>query len=137
MKNIFLILSFITLFIFSCNSGKSPITQKDTQVTTQKNDTIHLKNDELEYDIIIIEPGFYDWLATQPPKGHYGLDFLENRNRLWVSEFNRRVHDPKYPKTLYDQEINYNPTVNYGLDVNYLLYNYLKYFQEKYHQKLF
>lgn len=137
MKNIIVLLSGITLFIFGCQSGKSPIKQNKQQVTTQVKDTIHLKNEDLEYDIIIIEPGFYDWLATQPPKGHYGIEFLENRNRLWVAAYNRRVHDPSYPRTLYGQEINYDPSVHYGLEVNYLLYNYLKYFQEKYHQKLF
>ena len=135
MKSVFIFLTIIATFIYSCNSGKSSIKNKedDSYVVS---DTIHLKNDKLEYDIIIIEPGFESWLVTQQPRGYYGITFLENRNRLWVGEYNRRVLDSRYSKQLYEQEINYDPTIHYGLEVNYLLYNYLKYFQQKYKQKL-
>ncbi len=135
MKSVFIFLSILAIFIYSCNSGK-PLIKNQEDNSSVVSDTIHLKNDKLEYDIIIIEPGFQNWLATQPPRGYYGITFLENRNRLWVGEYNRRVLDTKYSKQLYEQEINYDPTIHYGLEVNYLLYNYLKYFQKKYKQKL-
>ena len=135
MKGLFIFLTFLATFIFSCNSGKSSVSNKEDN-NLVINDTIHIKNKKLEYDIIIIEPGFQDWLATQPPKGYYDITFLENRNRLWVGEYNRRVLDYRYSKQLYEQEINYDPSVHYGMEVNYLLYNYLKYFQQKYKQKL-
>ncbi len=136
MKRLILLLSIIGVFVYGCNTGKSPVKNNSEDNSLVKNDTIHLKNDELEYDIIIIEPGFESWLVTQPPKGYYGLSYLENRNRLWVAEYNRRVLDIRFPKSLYEQEINYDPSIHYGLDVNYLLFNYLTYFQEKYKQKL-
>ena len=136
MKQTFILILLVGVFILSCNSGKNTVKNTTKDDTAVASDTIHLKNDELEYDIIIIEPGFETWVATQPPKGYYGISMLENRNRLWVAEYNRRVLDTRYSKKLYEQEINYDPAIHYGLDVNYLLYNYLKYFQKKYKQKL-
>ena len=127
----------LALVLFSCESGKSTI-KGNTVASSQtvKNDTISIANDELEYEIIIIEPGFNSWLATQPPRNFNGILYLENRNRRYVLEYNRRVNDLKYSRRLYTQEIDYDPTIRYGLEVNYLLYNYFKFFEQQYKQKL-
>ncbi len=109
----------------------------DTNTQIVKNDTIHIVNKELEYEIIIIEPGFYSWLVTQPPRSFYGISYLEGRNRLYVSEYNRRVRDLHYSRIIYQQQIDYEPTVHYGLEVNYLLYNYFKFFEKTYNQKIY
>ena len=136
MKKILIYISIIGIFFYGCNSSITTIKNtREESITLVKNDTIHLKNDQLEYDIIIFEPGFENWLLTQPPKGYFGIEYLENKNRFWVAEYNRRVYDLKYSRKLYEQEINYDPNIHYGLEVNYLLYNYLKYFQEKFKQK--
>lgn len=109
----------------------------DTNAQIVKNDTIHIVNKELEYEIIIIEPGFYSWLVTQPPRSFYGISYLEGRNRLYVSGYNRRVRDLQYSRIIYPQQIDYEPTVHYGLEVNYLLYNYFKFFEKTYNQKIY
>lgn len=132
MKYILSIAVF-SLFIFSCDSTKKTVS---TEEDTTYSDTVRIANDSIEYEIIIIEPGFNAWLVTQPPKGYYGLNYLETRNRIYVSEYNRRVYEPGYNKDLYVQEINYDPSISYGLEVNYLLFNYFKYFEETYNQKL-
>ena len=135
MKNLAILLVFFTLF-YSCNSNKTTLKGTSSEIQNSiKNDTIRIANDDLEYEIIIIEPGFDAWLATQPPMGHYGISFLENRNRRFVLSFNDRVNNDK-SRLLYEQEINYNYTIHYGLEVNYLLYNYFLYFQKTYQQKL-
>jgi len=137
----FIISLVLSMSLVSCNSTK-PLLVEDTskeiistETTFVKNDTIRIANDELEYEIIIIEPGFEAWLVTQPPKGHYGINYLENRNRRFVLTFNDRVYRDK-SRMLYEQEINYDPTTHYGLEVNYLLYNYFLFFQKTYQQKL-
>jgi len=129
-----IILFIVALGFYSCDSGKSTIKGNNTPLA--KNDTIRIANDSLEYEILIIEPGFDSWIATQPPKGYYGLTFLESKNRNFVSEYNNRVRNPQqYSTLLYSQEINYDLGTSYGLEVNYLLYNYFVYFQQKYKQK--
>ena len=37
---------------------------------------------------------------------------------------------------LYDNYIDYNPDADYGMDLNYRLYYYFKYFEETNHVKL-
>jgi len=127
----------LSLALYSCESGKSTIKgNSDTSSQIVKNDTIHIANDELEYEILIIEPGFNSWLITQPPRSYQSISYLENKNRLFVYEYNRRVTNFGYSKRFYTQEIDYDPTIHYGLEVNYLLYNYFKYFEYRYKQNL-
>ncbi|RMA64498.1 DUF6146 family protein [Ulvibacter antarcticus] len=130
-------LLIVAMSIYSCDSGKSTVKGSDTiNSNTAVNDTVRIANDSLEYEILIIEPGFNSWLVTQPPKGHYGLTFLESKNRNFVIEYNNRVRNPQqYSTILYPQEINYNTGTNYGLEVNYMLYNYFVYYQQRYKQK--
>ena len=133
MKYILVILVAIVGF-YSCDSSKSAM--KGTSDAVTANDTIRIANDSLEYEILIIEPGFNTWILTQPPKGYYGIPFLESRNRNFVYEYNNRVLNPQRHSTiLYPMQINYDMGTHYGLEVNYMLYNYFLYFQQKYKQK--
>ncbi|SRX56003.1 DUF6146 family protein [Aequorivita sp. CIP111184] len=133
MKNFLLILA-LSVLIYSCGTGNSAM--NDSSSETVKNDTIRIANDSLEYEILIIEPGFESWLISQPPRGFYGQSLLESKNRLFVSEYNNRVLQPaRYSRNLYTEQINYDSSVDYGYEVNYLLYNYFVYFQDKYNQK--
>ncbi len=133
MKYLFTILIFAVL-VMGCDTTKSTVETGSTDVALS--DTVVIANESIEYEIIIIEPGFNTWLVTQPPKGYYGLSYLESRNQIYVTEYNYRVYAPGFDKKLYIQEINYDPTISYGLEVNYLLYNYFKFFEETYNQKL-
>ncbi len=130
-----LTLSLAALLIFSCDGYKAPAS--GTNSNGQESDTVRIANDSLDYEIIIIEPGFYNWLVTQFPEDYYTLSFLENRNLFYVQEYNRRVINPnQYDSQLYLWQIDYQPNVKYGKEVNYLLYNWFVYFQRTYKQKL-
>jgi len=134
MKNLLLIAAFCVA-LYSCGTGNETMKNTSGNSNTEK-DTIRIANDSLEYEIMIIEPGFESWLATQPPRGFYGQSLLESKNYSFVSEYNNRVLQPaKYSHNLYAEQINYDPALDYGYEVNYLLYNYFIYFQEKYNQK--
>ncbi|TYP74979.1 hypothetical protein BD809_10341 [Aquimarina intermedia] len=101
-------------------------------------DTVRIANDSLEYEIIIIEPGFNAWLVTQRPRGFYTEQFLETRNRRNVIDYNQRVRQPfRYDPNIYMQEINYEPTIHYGYEVNYLLYHYFLFLEQRYNQRFF
>lgn len=105
---------------------------------SEEEEPVEIKDDESEYEIIIIEPGFNNWLLSiARPEGYYSQPFLENRNMLYVMEWNRRVLQPmRYSPNLYEMQINYDPGIDYGYEVNYKLYNYFIYFQRKYKQRL-
>ncbi len=125
----------LALIIISCAT-----TQNKSDSSTQPknpNDTIRIANDSLEYEILIIEPGFNNWLVSQPPRGFYGQPYLEIRNKIMVTNYNNRVLQPsRYNPNIYLQQINYDHFTDYGYEVNYLLYNWFEFFQERYNQKL-
>ncbi len=136
MKNWFLIL-LICFGIYSCKTSyKKTATSIEDNLKAQ--DTVRIANDELEYEILIIEPGFNFWLESRAkPEGYYSQHFLENRNRLFVSEWNNRVLQPqRYNPNLYEMQIDYQAHIDYGYEVNYKLYNYFIYFQLHYKQQL-
>ncbi len=99
---------------------------------------VEIADDDTEYEIIIIEPGFYTWLnSIARPEGYYSQSFLENRNAIMVVTWNQRVLQPqRWNPNLYEMQINYDPSIDYGYEVNYKLYNYFIYFQRKYNQRL-
>lgn len=140
MKNI-LPLLIICGFIIACNSTK-PVTsnknQSEQELAKFDNDTVTIENDELEYEITIIEPGFNVWLLSRArPEGFYSQSFLENRNRIYVIEWNQRVLQPqRFNPNLYELRIDYQPNIDYGYEVNYKLYNYFIFFQITYNQRL-
>lgn len=132
---------FIGICIFalvSCHFDKNIVPKKKSNVALKNTDTLRIANDSLEYEVIIIEPGFNGWLASQArPRGFYSESYLENKNQIYVSVWNNRVMQPQYynPR-LYEMQIDYNPSIHYGYEVNYLIYNYFIYFQITYKQAL-
>lgn len=136
MKNWLLIL-LICFGIYSCKTSyKKTTTSIEDNLKAQ--DTVRIANDELEYEILIIEPGFNFWLESiAKPEGYYSQGFLESRNILYVTEWNNRVFQPqRYDPRLYELSIDYNHSIDYGYEVNYKLYYYFIYFQLHYKQQL-
>jgi len=138
MKNSLYIIVFIFCVLLGCTGSKSGFTNKNKPSGT-KNDTVRIANEELNYQVIIIDPGFETWLNTKAyPRNYHSQTYMENKNAIYVSEWNLRVLQPQqYDPNLYEMRINYDSTVDYGYEVNYLIYNYMIYFQNTYKQKLF
>jgi len=134
MKTTFYIIVLLAI-ITGCNSFQQPIASNRSQ--TINVDTLRIANDSLEYEVIIIEPGFYGWLATQPQRGHFAQSTLEIKNGFYVREYNLRVNNPQqFDPNLYQLRIDYNRNIDYGYEVNYLLYNYFLFFEKRYAQNL-
>ena len=138
MKNSYYIIIVLFCVILGCTTSKSTLPSTEKSVAAQ-GDTVRIANDALEYEVIIIDPGFSSWLASRAyPRGYHSQSFLENKNQLYVSEWNNRVMQPqRYDPNLYEMTINYDRNTDYGYEVNYLIYNYMIYFQNTYKQKLF
>ncbi len=128
-----LFLSIIGSMIWACSS--SPM--KNTS-NTPKEEPVVIANDSLEYEIIIIDPGFTTFLnSIAKPEGFYSQQYLENKNRLYVTTWNYRAQNPlQFNSTVYENVIDYNPNINYGYEVNYKLFNYFEFAQRKYRMSL-
>ena len=136
MKTILFVL-VISLLIFSCKSSDKTTSNIDELSTDAQIDTIRIENEALEYKIIIIEIGFDPWLRTQKPMTYYTDSYLATRNKFLVNEWNRRVYLPGvYNSQIYSQFIDYEPSIDYGLEVNYMLFMYFEFIRDKYKQKL-
>ena len=129
-----LLLMLVIILLASCGGSKNA-QRKDSSSVAK--DTIRIANDSLEYEIIIIELGFNSWLATQPPRGYYSQGSMDISNDFKVNEYNLRANNPlQYGANLYPFRIDYDRNVDYGYEVTYLLYNYFKFFEQRYNQRL-
>jgi hypothetical protein len=137
-KCISIVILLFTIIACSTASKSNVVTNPVASPKVAVNDTVRIANDSLEYEVIIIDNGFSTWLAsTALPRNYYSLSHLENKNYLYVTEWNNRVLQPqRYNPNLYEMRIDYLPNIHYGYEVNYLIYNYMIYFQNTYKQKL-
>ena len=137
-KSLYLLALILGLILISCTTQKTNITKQENQ-TSSSNDTIKIANDDLEYEVIIIDPGFSTWLNSMAqPRGFYTQSYLETKNQLYVNEWNNRFLQPqRFSRDLYEMSIDYDSNIDYGYEVNYLIYNYMIYFQNNYRQRLF
>ena len=128
-----LYLAFLGLLIYSCSSTKD---RSFENTGAEISDTVRIANDSLEYEIVIIDPGYSYFLhAIAKPEGYYSQSYLENKNQFLVNDYNQRVLQPlAYDSSIYEQQINYDPSIDYGYEVNYKLYNYFVYLAREYGQ---
>ncbi|APZ46368.1 hypothetical protein BW723_08680 [Polaribacter reichenbachii] len=127
-----LVLFAVSVFFWAC--GSSPI----NKTPVQKEEPVVIANDSLEYEITIIDIGFNNFLnSIAKPEGFYSQQYLEARNRAWVVTWNQRARTPnQFNASIYENIIDYQPTVDYGYEVNYKLFNYFLFAQRKYKMNL-
>lgn len=128
MKNIIVLfavcLMSVSAFGFTAKTAFDHAPNTDT-VSIQKGDTT-------EYEVIVIEQGYDSWMATNAkPRWYYTKEYYENRNRFFVIDWNNRVIETM-ARPPFDERIEYNPNIDYGLEVNYKLYWYFKFMEHKY-----
>lgn len=130
LKQLFAICT-ISILIYAC--GSSPVKKETT-----KEEPVVIANDSLEYEIIIIDPGFNLYInSLAQPRGFYSQTYLEARNRVWVINWNQRAQNPnQFNPNIYENVIDYNQNIDYGYEVNYLLFNYFLFAQRKYNMSL-
>ncbi len=125
------------LALSACQSNKSTTSEVRTDGSAAAQDTIRIENEELEYEIIIIDNGFHAWIVTQRPMSYFTQSTLEAKNRRYVMEWNQRASNPTlYNPELYQFLIDYDPKIDYGMEVNYMLYMYFEFCQRKYGLRL-
>lgn len=119
------------LFIIGCGTSNKTTIKNDVNLPEG---AVRIANDTLEYEIIIFDNGFQYYLnAIAKPEWYYTQSYLENKNKFYVTEWNIRARDPlRYNPSIYENQINYDFNIDYGLEVNYKLFNYFKFVEYKY-----
>lgn len=100
-------------------------------------DTLHLakpdpeNNDTIEYELIILDPGFDAWFVkTMRPAGFYSQSYLENWNRILTDQWNALIPAGSRRSCLPETYLNYDTRIDYGIELNHKLFYYFRYIQE-------
>jgi hypothetical protein len=97
MKRIFLLLFALATILIACTATQN--NKKFEKHTKPLNDTIRISNKEVEYEVVIIDPGFASWLNSfARPRNYYSQSYMEARNRMWVMEWKIYASNAIQPK---------------------------------------
>jgi hypothetical protein len=136
MRNLSYIFGLFILgvFLYSCSASST----KKAFNSKGKEEPVVIANDSLEYEIIIFDVGFNYYLRSiARPIGFYSKNYMKNWNIIYVTNWNIRVQNPtRYDANIYANIIEYDPKIDYGLEVNYKLFNYFQFAQRKYRMRL-
>jgi hypothetical protein len=89
-------------------------------------------NDSNQYKLIVFDPEFDVYLANQPSVQFYSENYYKTWNIRYISEWNYR-YISQANTNIYESSINYEPYIDYGLEVEYRLYYFFRFFEHKNH----
>jgi hypothetical protein len=121
----------ITSFMASSCKTMHNAATSSQEVDLVKNDTLP-ERDSTEYELIVMDSKFESWLISQPPAHYYSQQYYENWNQQYVAEWNSRHNNPTRYGNFYQTKIDYNPHIDYGLELNYKLYYYFRFIKKEY-----
>ncbi|MFC2089231.1 DUF6146 family protein [Bacteroidota bacterium] len=99
-------------------------------------DSTVVDTDSAEYELVVLDPGFDSFLFTQPTMDYYSQEYYEHWNFRYVMEWNARHSQLLEYGDMYETYIDYRPDIDYGLELNYKLFYYFRYFENKHRVKL-
>ena len=126
---LFLLLTF-SVSMQSCKTIKKN-SAPNQEVKLLQEDTTSVK-DSTEYELVVLDPGFESYLATQLPPNYHSQQYYESWNQQYVTEWNYRHDNPMRYGDFYETRISYDPQKDYGLQLNYRLYYYFQFIKDKY-----
>lgn len=106
----------------------------NAQEKSQENSGIEVNaNDSIEYELLVFDAGFETYLVTVPySKEFYSNKYYKHWNILYCAEWNRRHQNPLRYGDFYETSIDYDPSIEYGIDFNFKLYQYFQFVESEY-----
>jgi len=133
MKKLFILVIIWVGFINTPYAQESD-EPEDNMVVLKQNESEN--EDSLVYELYIIDPGFESWLITRAkPLGYHSQSYLESWNRRYAAEWNYRYSGGQNIDVI-ESSIDYQDHINYGLELNYKLYNYFIYVESEHKLQL-
>ncbi len=134
MKKLILLISLPLLF-FACSTNQ---TTKNSIPNKESNSLKFEPNEEGDYDIVVFDPQYDVYLKSIAlPKESYSKQYYEQMNRLYVMIWNQRHMQPLvYNPDLYAVSIDLDPSVDYGYDFEYKLFNFFRFIEHKYRVRI-
>lgn len=123
MKSI-LGVTVVTFLLFGC-------TTSNRMLKVQDENLIDITQNEEEYELIVLDPGFETWfITTWSPAKDRSKEYYALWNQRYVTEWNYKSTRPHSSK-FFDSMIYYDPTIDYGMDVERKLYYYFRWVDTK------
>ena len=115
-----LIIGITLLILSSCVTSNRMMAVKDKNLIDIRQD------DEEEYELLVLDPGFETWfITTWSPAKDRSLSYYKMWNQRYVNAWNYNATRPNRSR-LFENMIQYNAMVDYGMDVERTLYYYFR-----------
>jgi len=125
-KSVFLFL--LVLAGWACSQQK--------EITGRQPESGKVAIDSSGYDITIIDPDFERWYNMQfSPSLDRSNEYYRALNNIGINNWNDYFMRGRYNRII-GSYINWNPTIDYGIEINRKLYWYFKYYEETFRLRL-
>ena len=112
-------LLIVLLAVFAACSTPKNIQLKEVAENDEK--------DSVSYELIVLDPGFESWFITySKPSWYHSQSYYENWNQQYVNAWNYHSIWRRNSQLL-EGQINYEPLIDYGLEINHKLFYYFQY----------
>ena len=112
-------LLIVLLAVFAACSTPKNIQLKEVAEDDEK--------DSVSYELIVLDPGFESWFITYSrPSWYHSQSYYENWNQQYVNAWNYHSIWRRNSQLL-EGQINYEPLIDYGLEINHKLFYYFQY----------
>ena len=113
------IIGFLFVLMCACTSQKDIVKISQAKQMAEK--------DSSEYELLVFDPEFETWFQTNysPAKDHSN-EYYQSWNNQYVTDWNYHFMAGHFPR-IFENYIDYDYSVNYGIDLNRKLYYYFRY----------
>lgn len=90
---------------------------------------------EHEYELRIYDEGFRKWFGRNArPINSYKPEYYEQMNDQYAAIWNQKAANKQLSliNSPVHTPISYDPSIDYGLEIDYLLFNYFRYVEYRY-----
>lgn len=117
--------------IFSTQSAIGNQASHNPPDTLRLESTSPENNDSIQYELIILDPGFESWfIKTHKSEHFYSQGYLENWNLQLVTQWNASIGMGARGRCNPEVYIHYDMSVDYGKTINHRLFYYFRYVNE-------
>ncbi len=134
MQKTAIIIGIILFVFFACAAPRDVATEDKEDPTGIEitENTEPEKEDTIEYELTIFDPGFERWFTrTAKPMSFYNEDHLASWNRNLVQQWNSMLGSSWLRDCMPTSYIDYRPNIDYGKELNYRLFYYFRYVHER------
>jgi len=126
MRRVYILLVLIAGLLFSGNVCAQDENQdkKGAEINSA---------DSTEYELLVFDAKFDTFLTTVSyQKNLHSNDYYRNWNIQYCAEWNARHQNPARYGSFYETYIHYGQSVDYGIDLNFKLYQYFQFIEKEY-----